>query len=70
MAVNLSNIVQADPPCPPSDRLLHIMITGLEHEPDKKERPQNHGIGNNLMGPGLGKTYSTTPNVSCSFDPI
>lgn len=30
------------------------MITGLEHEPERKERPVNHGIGNNLTGPGLG----------------
>lgn len=57
MAVNLSNIVQADPPCPPSDRLLHIMIAGLDHEPERKERPVNHGIGNNLIGPGLGEIY-------------
>lgn len=30
------------------------MIAGLEHEPDRKERPPNHGIGDNTIGPGLG----------------
>lgn len=48
-------MVQADPPCPPSDRLLHIMIAGIEHEPERKDRPVNHGIGSNLIGPGLGR---------------
>lgn len=47
--------MQADPPCAPSDRLLHIMIAGLEHEPDRKERMPNPGIGSNNIGPGLGK---------------
>ena len=32
VAVTLSGIVNADPPCPPSERLLHIATLGLEHE--------------------------------------
>lgn len=31
------------------------MIAGLENEPERKERPSNPGIGNNNVGPGLGK---------------
>lgn len=29
-------------------------MAGLEHEPDRKERPTNPGIGSNSIGPGLG----------------
>lgn len=32
LAVELSSLVRADPPCPPSDRLLHIMIAGMEKQ--------------------------------------
>ncbi|XP_044728718.1 cleavage stimulation factor subunit 1 [Chrysoperla carnea] len=63
VAVGLSSLVQADPPCPPSDRLLHVMIAGLEHEPDRKERPPNHGIGDNTIGPGLDLEFETEPQV-------
>lgn len=55
ISTNLSNIVMAEPACSPSDRLLHVVTAGLEHEPDRKERPVNLGIGNNSIGPGLGK---------------
>jgi cleavage stimulation factor subunit 1 len=40
LAVGLSAVAQADPPCPPSDRLLHVVMAGLQHEPD---RPQKTG---------------------------
>ncbi|GLV45750.1 Cleavage stimulation factor 50 kD subunit [Carabus blaptoides fortunei] len=63
LAVNLSSVVQADPPCPPSDRLLHIMIAGIEHEPERKDRPVNHGIGSNLIGPGLDLEFETEPQI-------
>lgn len=55
LGTTLTANVQADPPCAPSDRLLHIMIAGLEHEPDRKERMANPGIGSNNIGPGLGR---------------
>lgn len=55
IGTQLSTAVGADPPCAPSDRLLHLMLAGLEHEPDRKERPANPGIGSNNIGPGLGK---------------
>lgn len=29
-------------------------MAGLEHEPDRKDRPSNPGIGSNSIGPGLG----------------
>lgn len=57
LGTTLAGIVQADPPCAPSDRLYHLVMAGLEHEPDRKERPSNPGIGNNSIGPGLGEIY-------------
>lgn len=59
IGTTLTGAVQAEPPCSPSDRLLHIMIAGLEHEPDRKERPINLGIGNNSIGPGLDLEFET-----------
>lgn len=55
---NLAQAVQAEPACAPSDRLFNIVLAGLEHEPDRKERPKNFTIGNNQIGSGLGKTFS------------
>lgn len=54
IGTSLTSAVQADPPCPPSDRLFHIVLAGLEHEPERKDRPKNVGIGSNNIGPGLG----------------
>lgn len=49
LAVQLSNMTQADPPCPPSDRLLHLMLIGIANEPDraKKELTNNNNSSNN-----------------------
>lgn len=63
VATSLATLVQADPPCPPSDRLYHLTMIGLKHEPDRQKRNENTPtIGLNpiqeiLIGPGLG-TYS------------
>lgn len=32
LAVDLSTVIRADPPCPPSDKLLHLTIDGLRAE--------------------------------------
>lgn len=32
VAVELSTIIRADPPCPPSDKLLHLTIEGFKNE--------------------------------------
>ncbi|XP_059619553.1 cleavage stimulation factor subunit 1 [Phlebotomus argentipes] len=37
LAVELSTMVRADPPCPPSDRLLNVMIQGMQDEATKRE---------------------------------
>ena len=56
-AVRLSQELQVEPPCAPSDRLLHIMLAGIENEPDRKKRTKTYGIGDSTIGPGLGKLY-------------
>ncbi|KAB0798713.1 hypothetical protein PPYR_09706 [Photinus pyralis] len=63
IATTLSSAVSADPPCAPSDRLLRIMMAGLENEPDRKDRPTNVGIGNNNVGPGLDLEFETESNL-------
>lgn len=61
LAASLSTLIQADPPCPPSDRLYHLAVIGLKHEPDRQKRnEQIQVLGLNpiqeiLIGPGLGK---------------
>lgn len=37
LAVELTSIIRADPPCPPSDRLFHVMMTGMANERKKKD---------------------------------
>lgn len=61
IGTNLQQAVQAEPNCAPSDRLFHLVLAGLEHEPDRKERGHHVGIGNNQIGPGLGNYQLTFP---------
>jgi len=51
LAVNLSNLVQAFPPCPPSDRLMHIVQLGLKTEEDQSSKMS---IRVDLVAPGSG----------------
>lgn len=37
IAVELGTIVRADPPCPPSDKLLHAVVQGLAIQDQSKE---------------------------------
>jgi len=57
VAVTLSNIVHTDPPCPPSDRLMHVVTLGLEREAESRHRPQNRE--ERILGPGLDLEYET-----------
>lgn len=42
VAVQLTNLIVSDPPCPPSERLLHVVTLGLEREAEaKKEKAIN-----------------------------
>ena len=55
LAVGLSAVAQADPPCPPSDRLLHVVMAGLQHEPDRPQKSVSVVPGQeSLTSPGLG----------------
>lgn len=60
IAISLSTEVHADPPCPPSERLLHVVNAGLQHEPDRhKNRDPTPGLNpiqEILIGPGLGES--------------
>lgn len=58
VAVNLSALVNADPPCPPSERLLHIVSLGLEQEAamrnaENKSKPVLPVSESANVGPGL-----------------
>merc|ERR1719158_2382137 len=57
VAVTLSNIVHTDPPCPPSDRLMHVVTLGLEKEVEGGHRQQNKT--EQMLGPGLDLEYET-----------
>ncbi|XP_018909038.1 cleavage stimulation factor subunit 1 [Bemisia tabaci] len=63
LAVGLSGLVETDTPCPPSDRLLHIMMIGLQHEPDRQKKgepvPGLNPIQQILIGPGIDLEYET-----------
>jgi len=49
--------VQTDPPCPPSDRLMHVLSLGLEREAEAKHRTRNRT--ERLLGSGLDLEYET-----------
>lgn len=44
MAVELSNTIRADPPCPPSDKLLHLTIEALQSEIPKDNLNYNESF--------------------------
>lgn len=50
IAATLAAAVHADPPCPPSDRLLNVMMVGLQHEPDRKDRLAASNAAEHLLG--------------------
>ena len=35
-AIQLTNVLAVDPPAPPSERLLHVLIRGLNQESEEK----------------------------------
>lgn len=51
LAVSLSNLVKAQPPCPPSDRLLHVVTKGIRLE---KEEQAEESIRSDRVAPGAG----------------
>lgn len=53
VAVQLSNIIQPDPSCPPSEKLFHIVSLGLEKDTDVKSNRVEP------LGPGLDLEYET-----------
>jgi hypothetical protein len=36
VAIQLTNLLTVDPPCPPSERLLHVLTKALDREADEK----------------------------------
>ncbi|XP_056635379.1 cleavage stimulation factor subunit 1 [Diorhabda carinulata] len=63
VATALQQAVQVETNNAPSDRLFHLTITGLEHEPGFKERPKAIGFGSNNVGSGLDLEFETESNV-------
>lgn len=65
--MQLSNIIQAEPPCPPSDRLLHLMLIGMANEPDRSKKELGTNCTylplDNIIGPGLDLEFETEAQV-------
>ena len=57
VAVTLTNMVHADPPCPPSDRLSHVVTLGMDKETEPGHRNLNKS--EQELGPGLDLEYET-----------
>lgn len=49
IAVELGTLVRADPPCPPSDKLLHAVVQGLAIQDQSKENMNIFSAGNLSM---------------------
>eukprot|EP00093_Oithona_nana_P013895 13895.XXX_348210_349825_1 [CDS] Oithona nana genome sequencing. len=80
VAIQLTNILAVDPPCPPSERLLHVLNRGLEREAEEmlvEERgAKNNALADlggpfsrselleNLQGRGLNLEYDTESRQS------
>lgn len=50
MAIELSSIIRADPPCPPSDKLMNLMAKHV-----KDDLPKESNIYEEITG-GIGET--------------
>ncbi|KAE9538154.1 hypothetical protein AGLY_006126 [Aphis glycines] len=68
IATNLAVLVNVDPPCPPSDRLMSVVTKGLQHETDRQKESEQalnlNPIQQMLIGPGIDLEFET--NVSCT----
>lgn len=54
MAIELSSIIRADPPCPPSDKLMNLMAKHVKDELPKESNIYEEisgGIGEHLIDP-------------------
>jgi len=84
MAVGLTNVIQPDPPCPPSDRLYNVVMLGLEREAEiieekkriNKEKilrnPRAPQINNGLLtdcGTGIDLEFETDVDVTSVPEP-
>lgn len=72
IATNLAVLVNVDPPCPPSDRLMSVVTKGLQHETDRQKESEQalnlNPIQQMLIGPGIGMlNYLYNINVCISF---
>ena len=81
----MTNILQVDPPCPPSERLLNVLLKGLDREMDEKlaqERANKKNtvvdistqlsrsdILESLQGRGINLEYDTEASRSQELPP-
>ena len=77
-AIQLTNMLAVDPPCPPSERLLNVLVKGLERESEEKNAQERANKKNmmidlssqmsrsdileSLQGTGLNLEYATESN--------
>jgi len=75
IATNLAVLVNVDPPCPPSDRLMSVVTKGLQHETDRQKESEQalnlNPIQQMLIGPGIGMlNYLYNINLICVFNSL
>jgi len=68
-ALEVSSLAPPDPPCPPSDRLLNLLMMGLEFEAQKKRKNDSMVTAmsvDTMLGPGLGNYHNQrSPSLPC-----
>lgn len=65
VAVQLSNMLQIDPACPPSERLFNVVRLGLELETDTKAAVASAAVPE-IVGPGLDLEFETDVEPSAA----
>ncbi|CAF0921688.1 unnamed protein product [Rotaria sordida] len=65
LAVSLSNLLQTSPPCPPSDRLTHIVRLGLKAEEELEQtRKASIVVSDNVQDIGLDFDYQSDSPIT------
>ena len=71
MAVGLTNVIQPDPPCPPSDRLYNVVMLGLEREAEiieERKRINKEKILRNPTAPQVNNGLLTDVGIGIDLE--